>query len=118
MLRPNPGLLNDDVPIRECYTKRWRQAQHLANVFWKRWKAEYFPALRLTHKWLLPQRDLKQGDLILIQKPDGPRSYWPIGLVEETSPGEDERVRKVSVRTTHKRDVKSLCPLEGILEAQ
>ena len=119
LLRPNQGLSNDEIPLRDRYTKGWRQAQHLANIFWKRWRAEYFPTLRLTQKWLSPQENLKSGDLVLIQRPSTPRGHWPKGIVESTFPGADSKVRQVTVRTTQgliKRDVRSLCLLEGALD--
>ncbi|KAK2551629.1 hypothetical protein P5673_027396 [Acropora cervicornis] len=32
--------------------KRWRQAQYLADIFWKRWIREYLPTLQVGQKWL------------------------------------------------------------------
>ena len=45
-LRPSaslpPGIFEKD----DLYGKRaWRQAQYLANVFWRRWIKEYLPTL-------------------------------------------------------------------------
>jgi hypothetical protein len=45
-LRPTsslpPGVFDkDDLSCR----KSWRQAQYLANVFWRRWIREYLPSL-------------------------------------------------------------------------
>ena len=119
LLRPCSDLCNDEIPLRERYTRRWRQAQHLANLFWKRWFREYLPTLRLTQKWLSPHTNLKSGDLVLIQKTGTPRGYWPKGVVESTFPSADGMVRQVMVRTTQgsiRRDVRSLCLLEGALD--
>ena len=35
----------------------------------------------------------KEGDLILLEKDDAPRSHWPLGKVLKTFPGDDRRVR-------------------------
>ncbi len=116
LLRPNYGLAVDDIPLRERLTRRWRQALQLANFFWKRWKREYLPTLQSIHKWLHPQRNLKTGDLVLITKTDSPRGHWPKGVVIETFPGPDGLVRQVSIKTANgiiRRDVRSLCLLEG-----
>ena len=34
-----------------CSTRRWRQVQYLANVFWRRWIREYLPSLQQRQKW-------------------------------------------------------------------
>ena len=45
-LNTSPGNFNEvDLYCR----KRWRQVQHLANVFWKRWLTEYLPLLHASH---------------------------------------------------------------------
>ncbi|MBM6549247.1 DDE-type integrase/transposase/recombinase [Streptococcus dysgalactiae subsp. equisimilis] len=119
LLRPNPGLTVDSTPLRERFTKQWRQAQHLANTFWKRWKREYLPTLQVTQKWLNPQRNLKLGDLVLLSKIDTPRGCWSKGVVKETYPGLDGLTRQVLVKTVKGlvlRDVRSLCLLEGAEE--
>ncbi len=116
LLGPDSNLLGQDIPLRERLTKGWRQAHHLANTFWKRWKQEYLPTLQQARKWLQPHRNLKVGDVVLISKVDTPRGKWPLGLVTETYPGPDGPVRQVSIKTCDgllRRDVRSLCLLEG-----
>ena len=116
ILRHNTGLVSDVIPLRERLTKYWRQSQHLANTFWKRWKTEYVPLLQTTQKWLMPKRNLVKGDLVLLCKDDAPRGCWPKGIVIETYPGVDGLVRQVLVKTKggpSRRDVRSLCLLEG-----
>ncbi|XP_068684252.1 uncharacterized protein [Montipora capricornis] len=46
--------------------KRWRQAQVLANHYWKRWLREYVPSLQERQKWNQVRRNLRIGDLVLI----------------------------------------------------
>jgi len=119
ILRPNTGLENDEIPLRERLTKQWRQAQHLANMFWKRWRTEYLSILQSTQKWLTPHRNLKVGDLVLVNKLNTPKGCWPKGVVTEAYPGVDGLVRQVLVKTARglvRRDVRSLCLLEAACE--
>ena len=67
LLRPNvcfPPGESDAVDI--YWSKRWKQAQYLADIFWKRWILEYFPALQVKQKWLRPRPNLAVGDLVLV----------------------------------------------------
>ena len=95
--------------------KRWRMAQALADMIWRRWRKEYLPNLAVRPKWYKEQRNLKEGDLILIKNDDAPRSHWPLGRVQKTFPGSDGRVRTAEVKTpsgTLLRPVAKLCLLE------
>jgi hypothetical protein len=108
-----PGIFVD----RDCYNRRWRQAQLLANTFWKRWLKEYLPTLQRRQKWLEPKRNLVVKDLVLLVDKDCQRGRWPMAVVEEVYPDEKGIVRHVTVRTTNgkfKRDVRQLCLLEGV----
>jgi len=42
--------------------RRWRQVQHLSNVFWSRWTREYLSSLQQRQKWNKPQRNLAVND--------------------------------------------------------
>ncbi|CAL8101468.1 unnamed protein product [Calicophoron daubneyi] len=114
LLRPSVGLANDEVTMTERYTKAWRQAQHLASVFWKRWVREYLPSLQACHKWSQNRRDLKVGDLVLLIGGQRPVGSWPKGVVSGVVKGVDQHVREVYVRTNSgilRRDIRSLCLL-------
>ena len=69
--------------------KRWRQAQLLANHYWKRWLREYIPSLQERQKWHKTQRNLQTGELVLITDDNVPRHQWPIGRVTNVFPGSD-----------------------------
>ena len=51
---------------KDRYNRRWRQAQLLANTFWRRWLREYLPTLQQRQKWRKPKRNLKVKDLVLL----------------------------------------------------
>ena len=119
LLRSNacipPGVITED----DKYSRRWKQAQYLANVFWKRWIKEYLPTLQTRQKWLRLCRNFAVGDLILIVDDNAPRGHWPKGIIEQVFPDRDAVVRQVIVRTATtrlRRDVRKLCLLEGNLE--
>ena len=78
--------------------KRWRQAQLLANHYWKHWLREYFPSSQERQKWHKTRRNLQTGELVLIADDNVPRHQWPIGRVTDVFPGSDGLVRSVEVR--------------------
>ena len=95
--------------------KRWRMAQALADMIWRMWRKEYLPTLTMRSKWNKEQRNLKEGDLILLKSDDVPRSHWPLERILKTFPGSDGRVRMAEVKTpngTLMRPVAKICMLE------
>ena len=52
VILPPPGKFQkNDVYMR----RRWRRVQHLANLFWSRWKKEYLVVMQERSKWQHPQ---------------------------------------------------------------
>ncbi|XP_061726521.1 uncharacterized protein LOC133532048 [Cydia pomonella] len=93
---PIAGEFDDsDLYLR----KKWRTAQRLADMYWRRWLKEFLPLLLPRKKWQQDQRPLREGDLVLIVDPDSPRNVWPRGIVKTVFPGRDGRVRVVEVTT-------------------
>lgn len=78
---------------------RWRQIQHLANIFWKRWLAEYLSTLQKRHKLSSIRRHLKEDDLVLIVEENSPRGQWPLGRVVEVYQAKDGYVRSAKIKT-------------------
>ena len=113
LMRGNSGILPS---MTENYTRGWKQALYLAGVFWRRWLREYLPTLQTRQKWNEKRRNLKVGDLVLLSKDDARRGKWPLGVVIESHESKDGLVRQVSVRSAGsviKRDIRSVCLLEG-----
>ena len=63
-LKSNSCLPLDVFTSHNMYSKHWRQAQCLANSFWKRWMKEYLPTLQSRQKWTSQRRNLAIGDLV------------------------------------------------------
>ena len=47
-------------------------------------------------KWNKPRRNLKEGDVVLVQE-ETPRNQWPLAMVTKSFPSKDNLVRKVEI---------------------
>ena len=109
----SPGRFHDrEVNSR----KRWRQAQTLAEQFWKRWRREYLSSILSRPKWQNEKRNLQVGDVVLMMEDGAPRGFWPLSRVTRVFPGDDGRVRSVEVKTAsgtiYHRPTAKVCLLE------
>ena len=99
LLKSNSCLPLDVFTDQDKYSKRWCQAQCLANAFWKRWMKDYLPVLQRKQKCYFPRRNFAIGDLVLVIDEKVPRGRWPMGLVQEVFPDSNGHVRSVRVKT-------------------
>ncbi|XP_072027825.1 uncharacterized protein [Amphiura filiformis] len=106
-----PGVFTE----KDAYSRRrWRQVQFLADLFWKRWVAEYLPMLQTRQKWLKPKKNLQVDDIVLVVDNSAPRNSWPMGRIEKIHVGNKGLVRSVTVKTqstTLDRPINKLCLL-------
>ena len=94
MLLPPTG----DFQRLDLYAnKQWRRVQHLANVFWSRWRKEYVQQLQPRSKWIGIKPDLRVGDVVIIKDDCLPRNEWRLARVRQMYPSSDDRVRKVQL---------------------
>jgi len=96
--------------------RRWRQAQYLADQFWKRWVREYLPLLQERVKWNKPRRNVAVGDIVLISDKNLPRGAWPLARVTKVYTAKDGYVRSAEVMTKTAvltRPINKLCLLEA-----
>lgn len=107
-----PSMLSDEeLPTR----RRWKQAQLIAEHFWRRWSREYVPTLIKREKWTRDTRQLQVGDVVLVAENSTLRGLWPIARVTKVFPGSDQRVRSVELKTrsgTYVRPVVKVALLE------
>ena len=80
--------------------KRFTFVQTIVYTFWKRWNSNYFPSLMLRQRWHTSHRNLKIGDVVLIQDSNLVRGNWKLGRVSIVYPGADGKVRRVDVCNT------------------
>lgn len=107
-LTPNHLLLLKKQPViphglfkkEDCYyQRRWKQAQYLADLFWKRWVKEYLPSLQERQKWNKVKQNLQPGDVVMILDEKAPRNSWLLGRVVHTKTDSKGLVRRVLVKT-------------------
>jgi hypothetical protein len=73
-----PGIfVKEDGLLR----KEWRKVQFLLQLFWQRWNKEYLPGLQPREKWFKEQRNVQEGDLVLLAEDNLKRNQWPMGRV-------------------------------------
>ena len=95
----NPSVNWGVFSSGDMYVKKWRSVQSITDRFWDRWCKEYLTLLNTRQKWQQPVKNLKPGDLVLVQDVNVPRGLWPLGLVTEIRMGRDNLVRSVRIKT-------------------
>ena len=72
--------------------------QHLANVFWSRWRSEYLSELQKRQKWTETKRNFQVGDIVLMRDTDVSRQQWPMGRITKVFPDQsDGLIRSVEL---------------------
>lgn len=92
------SALSVGLDLKGIYRSQRKQVQSLADSFWSRWRQEYLATLQPRRKWQADRPSLQIGDVVLLKDSQAKRNEWPTGLVVNTFPGQDNRVRKVEVR--------------------
>ena len=107
---PHPDLVNSKNSVQT----NWYLLQKLSQGFWKRWHQEYLTSLQQRQKWRNIQPNLSVNDVVLLKEPNLPPSKWILGRIIATHPGDDDKVRVVTVRTMngeYTRPVVKVAPL-------
>ncbi|XP_053686518.1 uncharacterized protein LOC128736060 [Sabethes cyaneus] len=90
---------------------RWNYVQRVAQDFRARWQSEYVLSLQRLAKWQASAPNVAEGDFVLLVEDNEKSQQWPLGRILELFPGNDGRVRVVSVKTAKgifRRDVRKL----------
>ena len=78
---------------------RHRLVQKINEAFWKRWTEDYFPSHIVQQKWHAQHRNMKVGDIVMIQESGKIMGKWKLGrLVKAEASIRDGLVRKVDVQ--------------------
>ena len=92
-------LLPNDFEGREdSLEQRKYLTDKMFRDFWKTWHSEYLRELNVRTQWQKVEENLCAGDIVVISVPKVKPTFWPIGRVMETFPGDDGLVRKAMVR--------------------
>ncbi|GIY33519.1 hypothetical protein CDAR_174821, partial [Caerostris darwini] len=105
------------VVDRETLTRRKLYQSRLLKQLWTKWKDQYLLQLRTAHNFTNPssERNLKSGDIVLVEGPKKSKLLWDMGVVEQVIVGRDGHVRACIVRTPKgqlSRAVQLLYPFE------
>ncbi|CAD7001676.1 unnamed protein product [Ceratitis capitata] len=93
---------------------KWQKLRVLHHQFSKRWKTEYLHHLQKRYKWKGSERNMKEGDLVVIKDDLLPPNEWRLGRITKLHPGPDQNVRVVDIRIqggTVTRNITKLCLL-------
>ena len=116
ILPPDDDHLESSVTL---LTRRETHRQHLLKRWWKAWKHEYMLDLGRFHDIGKKGREIRVGEVVLIQQDIIRRALWKSGLVIEVIPGRDGVVRMAKLRTETgiiNRPIQRLFPTEGKIE--
>ena len=59
---------------------------------------DYFPSLLVRQKWHTDRRNVKVGDIVIVQDSKQLRGNWKLASVSKVFPSDDGRVRKVELQ--------------------
>ena len=76
---------------------RWKRVQHLADLFWTRWKREILQLHHSRAKWNTVRKNIEVDDIVLIVDESCHRSHWKLARVVKTKTSSDGLVRSVTV---------------------
>jgi hypothetical protein len=102
----------DKIDHREL-NRRVRYCQKLKEDLRKRFRSEYLGVLMMKSK--RSTRNLKVGEVVIVETDDKRRLNWPLAVVEELVPGRDGQVRLAKLKTNSGiilRPVQKIYPLE------
>jgi hypothetical protein len=93
-----------ELPIDEknMYRALWKRVQHLAELFWKKWRSQYLETLQSYRKWRHDRRNLSVGEVVLMKDNSVARNCWPMGIITKVFPSSDGKVRKVEIRVVYR----------------
>ena len=105
-LCPNDLILgrnNVNVPnevFDESYNdyRRYQFVNKVVTSFWKKWNRDFFHTLIIRQKWHVKTRNVKIGDIVLVQDTNSLKGKWKLAQVVETFVGSDSIVRNVTIR--------------------
>ena len=103
------------APFRETRNPNhcFEFVQQIVNAFWRKWIRHFFPSLIVQQKWHTKKRNVRVGDVVLIQDSNQVRGNWKLGKASKVYPGDDARVRKVDMEYKNPRPGEPVNKYEG-----
>ncbi|GBO40248.1 hypothetical protein AVEN_164417-1, partial [Araneus ventricosus] len=112
-------IFTNQPSTKENLTRRVVYQTKLLRHIWGKWKNNYLMQLRNAHNFVnsFPVRDLKKGEVVLLEGTTKSKFLWPLGVIEDVIVGRDGHIRSCIVRTSKgqlKRPIHLIYPLEII----
>ena len=79
-------------------SQRYLLVENITNSFWRQWTRDFFPSLLVRHKWHTAKRNVKIGDVVIIQDAKQLRGNWRLARVSKVMPSDDGQVRRVELQ--------------------
>lgn len=96
------------------HLNRWQVTQKIYQDLSARWKREYLVSLQRRTKWTKEITNIQPGDVVLLLNECTPGTSWPLAVVTQVHPGQDGKVRLITVRTmkgSYQRTVQNVARL-------
>lgn len=77
--------------------RTWVARSRLMDQVWRQWVQQYFPNLQKLHRWKDTYKNLKPGDIVVVEQQLLKRHEWPLARVEKIHQGSDSLVRSVDL---------------------
>ncbi|CAG7720392.1 unnamed protein product [Allacma fusca] len=107
-----PEPVYSDVPSNRL--SRWQLSEKVVQHFWRRWASEYLSRLQQRPKWMSSHPNIEVNSLVLLKDERLPKLQWKLGRIIAVHPGQDNKVRVVTVKTMEglfKRPISKICIL-------
>ena len=85
-------------------TRRVKFLQELVRQFWMKWHVMVFPSLVPQYKWRVQERDVCEGDVVLLRDEAASPGDYKLGQVAGVKVSADGHVRSVTVRYVKSSD--------------
>ena len=87
-------------PVQCNLRERWKFLQNLTIRLWTEFIQGYIQRLHPREKWPEKENPLREGQIVVLLKPDCPKGHWPLGVITKVFPGPDGQVRDMMVRNS------------------
>lgn len=84
--------------INDNFKRRLAFVQRIVDSYWRKWQRDYFSTMLCRQKWHTRRRNVKVGDIVLIQDSNIVRGAWKLAQVFKAKQGRDGNVRDVDLR--------------------
>ena len=78
---------------------RWKLKKKLLENFHRSWVEKYLVQLQNRHKWFTKKPNIRENDLVLVEKDLIKRSDWPLARVDKLIMGRDSVVHSARIVT-------------------